>query len=357
MLENRQSTASMQADIDCLRDRFPRTADLYREACAVMFFRYGVTPTTNALYQLVRKGSMSVPSEALKRFWSDLRERARVDLQHADLPDQVKQSGGQLIGEIWALAQKAADESIIVLRQSAMVERDAALAEKDRLEDDIAQLSAQLKDGRDQIAAAEGTIVKQRDELGAAAAAQQETDLRLNEARADIETLRDQISSMLRERAAEIEKLTDRILQAEQRYTDLAKRTLVDLDRERTAATKLQKQLDAERRTFASRIEEIQSEAQRAQFQLARQGQELSAYMTKAELLADERDRAASQTMRTAFQCGELESQLAAERAKVAELREQLERFASTSKPSRREPRSTPVIPRQRRRPGSKQDK
>lgn len=56
MLENRQSTASMQADIDCLRDRFPRTADLYREACAVMFFRYGVTPTTNALYQLVGKG-------------------------------------------------------------------------------------------------------------------------------------------------------------------------------------------------------------------------------------------------------------------------------------------------------------
>jgi len=357
MLENVHSVASMQADIDCLRDRFPRTADLYREACAVMFFRYGVTPTTNALYQLVRKGSMSVPGEALKRFWSDLCERARVDLQHADLPDQVKQSGGQLIGEIWSLAQKAADESITVLRQNATAERDAALAEKDRLEDDIAHLSAQLENGRDQMASAEGTIAKQREQLGAAAAAQQEADLRLNEARADIERLRDQISSMLRARAAEIEKLTDRILQAEQRYTDLAKRTLVDLDRERTAATELKKQLDAERRTSGSRIEAIQSEAQRAQFQLARQGQELGAYMTKAELLADERDRAASQTMRAALQCGELKSQLAVERAKVAELRGQLERFASTSKPSRRTQRSTPALPRQRRRPGSKQDK
>lgn len=356
MLGNTQSTASMQEDIDCLRDRFPRTADLYREACAVMFFRYGVAPTTNALYQLVRKGSMSVPAEALKGFWSDLRKRARVDLQHADLPDQVKHSAGQLIGEIWSLAQKAADESITVLRHSATVERDAALAEKARLEDDIAQLAAQLESGRDQMASAKGKIEKQREELGAAAAAQQEKDLRLNEARADIETLRDQISSMLRERAAENEKLTDRILQAEQRYTDLAKRTLVDLDNERTAATKLQKQLDAERRTSASRIEEIQSEAQRAQFQLVRQGQELGAYMTKAELLADERDRAASQTMRAALQCGELECQLAAERAKVAELRGQLERFASTSKPSRRAPRSTPTVPRQPRRPGSKQD-
>jgi hypothetical protein len=96
MLDNAQTTAAMQADIDTLRERFPRTADLYREACAVMFFRYGQTPTTNSLYQLVRKGSMSVPSEALRQFWSDLRERARVDLQHADLPDQVKQSAGRL---------------------------------------------------------------------------------------------------------------------------------------------------------------------------------------------------------------------------------------------------------------------
>lgn len=75
MLDNAQTTAAMQADINALRDRFPRTADLYREACGIMFFRYGLTPTTNALYQLVRKGSMSVPAEALRRFWRDLRDR------------------------------------------------------------------------------------------------------------------------------------------------------------------------------------------------------------------------------------------------------------------------------------------
>jgi hypothetical protein len=49
MLNNAQTAAAMQADINTLRERFPRTADLYREACAVMFFRYGLTPTTNAL--------------------------------------------------------------------------------------------------------------------------------------------------------------------------------------------------------------------------------------------------------------------------------------------------------------------
>lgn len=356
MLSDTQKAASMQADIDCLRERFPRTADLYREACAVMFFRYGVIPTTNALYQLVRKGSMSVPSEALKRFWSDLRERAKVDLQHADLPDQVKQSAGKLIGEIWSLAQKAADDSLAALRQDATVERDAALAEKGRLQDKITQLWAQLEERRDRVASAEATIGKQREELSAAAAAQEETNLRLDEAQADIARLRDQKNLMSSAHVAEIQKLTNRVLQAEQRYTDLTRKTLVDLDRERTAASKLQKQIDAERRTSASRIEEIQSEVQGAQFQLARQGQELGAYMAKAELFADERDRAASQATKTALQCGELENQLAAERARVAELRAQLEQFAKTSKPSRRESRTAPTVPRRRRLPGSKPD-
>lgn len=356
MAENTNFTAAMQADIESLRERFPRTADLYREACALMFFRYGLTPTASALYQLVRKGSMSVPAEALKRFWSDLRERSRVDLQNADLPDQVRQSAGQLVGEIWSLARKTADDSITALRQNATIERDAALAQKNRLQETATQLSAQLDEARDQIAATEATMKKSREELSAGAAAQVEMNSRLDEARMHIERLRDEINLMANMRAEEIEKFTNRILLAEQRYTDLAKRALVDLDRERTATSELKRQHKAERRTSAARLEEIHSDIHRMQLQLVQQGQELSAYMSKAELLADERDRAASHSMRAALQCGELEHQLTAERAKVVELRGQLERLARTSKSSRRTQPPTPAMPRQRRRAGNKRD-
>ena len=41
------------AEIDRLRGEFPKTQDLYREVCVLLFFRYGITPTTNRLYQLV----------------------------------------------------------------------------------------------------------------------------------------------------------------------------------------------------------------------------------------------------------------------------------------------------------------
>lgn len=349
MLDNAQTAAAMQADIDALRERFPRTADLYREACGVMFFRYGLTPTTNALYQLVRKGSMSVPTEALRRFWSDLRERARVDLQHADLPNQVKQSAGQLVGEIWTLARQAADESIAALRQSAAAEREAALADKATLETQAADLSSQLEDARTRIASAEATVGQQREELSVVGAIERETKSRLTESRAEIERLQGVIGSMSAAHATEIDKITGRVLQTEQRYTDLEKRALVDLDRERTTTTKLQKQLDAERTASASRLEELQGQVQAAQFQLARQSQELGSYMAKAELLADERDRAARQAAENALQSAELDSQLAAERARVAELRGQLERKAPKPASADREPGPARASRRQRR--------
>jgi hypothetical protein len=41
------------AEVEALKGRFSDTKALYREACALLFFRYGITPTTNKLYQYV----------------------------------------------------------------------------------------------------------------------------------------------------------------------------------------------------------------------------------------------------------------------------------------------------------------
>ena len=68
-------------DIERLREEFTQTQDLYREVCALLFFRYGLTPTANKLYQLVRKGSMTAPADALNKFWEDLREKSRVRIE------------------------------------------------------------------------------------------------------------------------------------------------------------------------------------------------------------------------------------------------------------------------------------
>ena len=55
----------------------------------LLFFRHGIAPTANRLYQLVKKGSMNAPAEALARFWATLREKSRVRIEHPDLPAEL----------------------------------------------------------------------------------------------------------------------------------------------------------------------------------------------------------------------------------------------------------------------------
>jgi len=59
------------ADIDHLREQFPQTQDLYREVCILLFFRYGMTPTANKLYQLVRKCSRRLNIDPPRRLKFD----------------------------------------------------------------------------------------------------------------------------------------------------------------------------------------------------------------------------------------------------------------------------------------------
>ncbi len=80
--EENASENAIAASVAELREQFPRTQDLYREVCVLLFFRHGITPTANKLYQLVRKGSMSAPTEALSQFWKTLREHSRVTIEH-----------------------------------------------------------------------------------------------------------------------------------------------------------------------------------------------------------------------------------------------------------------------------------
>lgn len=80
-----------------MRAEFLHTPDLYHEVYVLLFFRYGITPTTNKLYQLVRKGTMSAPAEAFNKFWENLRDKSRVRIEHPDLPESLKTAAGVLV--------------------------------------------------------------------------------------------------------------------------------------------------------------------------------------------------------------------------------------------------------------------
>jgi chromosome segregation ATPase len=132
----------IRSQIEELREQFPQTKDLYREVCVLLFFRYGVTPTANKLYQLVRKGSMSAPSEALAQFWRNMREKSRVRIEHPDLPEDLKEAAGELIASLWGKAQSLALESLAAFREQAnasMLEAQSRQAAAEAHQRELAQ--------------------------------------------------------------------------------------------------------------------------------------------------------------------------------------------------------------------------
>jgi chromosome segregation ATPase len=116
-LEEHPGFQELSLEINRLKEKTTDTPDLYREVCALLFFRYGVTPTANKLYQLVRRGSMSAPSEALRRFWENLREKSRIRIDHPDLPPELAGAAAELIATLWHRAQAQADSGYAAARQ------------------------------------------------------------------------------------------------------------------------------------------------------------------------------------------------------------------------------------------------
>ncbi|AJZ56579.1 hypothetical protein OI25_7518 [Paraburkholderia fungorum] len=236
--------AALAADIARLKTEFPKTRELYREVCALLFFRHGVTPTANRLYQLVRRGSMGTPTAVLGEFWAELREKSRVRIEHPDLPADLGAAAGELVATLWARATAAAGTALDALRAELEAQRaesqQAVIAARDelgRVETALEQRTAALLAAQVEVreldrAQAEGHAQRQalEGELARISAALAARDRELHE-------VREGFSRDLAKQREAAERAEDRLRASE-------KRAMLEIDRERNTATKLQKELD-----------------------------------------------------------------------------------------------------------------
>jgi hypothetical protein len=104
-----QEMTTLQEDIEVLKAEPLSTLDLYIGACHILFFAHGVMPTSAKLYQLIGKGSMTTVTEAVKRFWAQVRDKGRIVLEDRGLPAELQSFAGSVMGELWKRALDAAD--------------------------------------------------------------------------------------------------------------------------------------------------------------------------------------------------------------------------------------------------------
>jgi len=235
--------AQIQSDIDNLRDRFQDTPALYRETCALLFFRYGITPTANKLYQYVRKGSMSAPAEALSKFWDELRDKSRIRVERADLPEEIKAAAGELVAKLWIEAQAASELGFAEARReieaSALAANERALAAKQDLE----HLQEEYSRSQEQLLNLETIRQSLQSELSADKARLDSLRQQLEAADKKIQQMEVALADARRDFSNQLEKTRLGLQKSEERCEASEKRALLEIDRERSVGLQFQKNL------------------------------------------------------------------------------------------------------------------
>jgi chromosome segregation ATPase len=263
-----QLHADIAQEIDQLRAQFPRTQELYREVCVLLFFRHGITPTANRLYQLVKKGSMNAPAEALTRFWATLREKSRVRIEHPDLPAELQSATGELAAALWTQAVDLAQDQLATAQleaqrsiADAQARQTQAEAERDRLRQELTGSAAALEGAQTRI-----TELDQALAISVAAVSTLQEQVRL--AQQSEQQLQRALEAARHDFASELGKLRADGTLAQERLKAAETRALLEIDRERQAAGRLQKELDAANRKAEQGSTRHRDDVQKLQGQL-----------------------------------------------------------------------------------------
>jgi chromosome segregation ATPase len=244
MSDTLSADAALAADIERLKAEFPRTRELYREVCALLFFRHGITPTANRLYQLVRRGSMGTPTAVLAGFWTELREKSRVRIEHPDLPADLGAAAGELVATLWTRATASADAALDALRGEVEAQRAESQQAVIAARDELGRVETALEQRTAALLAAQ-VEVRELDRAQAEGHAQRQAlHVELERMKAALAARERELVEVREGFSRDLEKLREAAERAEERLRASEKRALLEIDRERSTATKLQKELD-----------------------------------------------------------------------------------------------------------------
>lgn len=234
----------LQIEIDALKAEFPDTKDIYREVCVLLFFRYGITPTANKLYQYVRRGSMSAPAEALNKFWLELREKSRVRIERPDIPENIAAVAGDLISHLWNEAQKAAQAGFSNLVDNATSEillfklqAEKANENTEKVKVLLDQTQTELKSTQKRLSETDYLLSVNTDTL-----TKQENAF--NALKIERDNLSNTIIDLKASFSTDLANIGLALNKAEQQYRGLQEKSLLELDRSRQQIKKLEKEIN-----------------------------------------------------------------------------------------------------------------
>ncbi|WP_109477227.1 DNA-binding protein [Paraburkholderia sp. C35] len=234
----------LAAEIERLKIAFPKTRELYREVCALLFFRFGQTPTANRLYQLVKRGSMGTPAAVLGEFWADLRDKSRVRIERPDLPADLSAAAGELVATLWTRATVSAKAELDALRAEVEAQRGEAEQRVAATRGELARTETALEQRTAALLAAQVEVRELEKAQAEGHAARQALEAEISRLKAEAAARDSELEKVREGFSRDLEKLRETAERAEERLRAAEKRALLEIDRERSAVVKMQKEAD-----------------------------------------------------------------------------------------------------------------
>ena len=264
---NNDSIAQQQEigrEIDRIKSQFPDTREVYRQVCRLLFLQFGITPTANGLYQLVRKGSMGTPGAVLKEFWQEIQATARIRIDRTDLSPELVDLAADMVGTLWERAVADADAGLELERTQLGAERAQAEADVLRAREEVQRKQGEVVRVETELTTARSEIRLIESRLATALEGRKNLEQEVAALREEIR-LRDEALDRARtDFAAELAASREQTRLAAERYQEAARRSVLEIDRARTATATLQRSLDELRQRSANTEAALREEVDRA---------------------------------------------------------------------------------------------
>ncbi|CAE6754160.1 DNA-binding protein [Paraburkholderia aspalathi] len=251
-------------EVERIKSQVDGTREIYRQVCGLLFFRFGITPTANGLYQLVRKGTMGTPGAVLKEFWQDIQAKARIRVDRADLRPELVELAADMVGTLWERALADADTGLDLERSQLRTVRARAEADVMQAREEVLRKQAEVVRVETQLGDSQAEIRMVGSRLAAALEGKRNHEQEVAELREEIRLRNEALDRARTDFATELAASREQAQQAAARYEEASRRSMLEIDRARTASAALQCTLDELRQRSAETEAGLREEVDRA---------------------------------------------------------------------------------------------
>jgi chromosome segregation ATPase len=253
-------------------------------------FATGKRPTLDSVRSVIGKGSATTIQSALNNWWEDIGRRFRDQAHHPALPDSIADAANIF----WQAAMKEAEKAFDKHREEA----DARVVEAEISKRQAEESSKAAEESRQAVQgmleSANATIDGLERTLSAESAHKASLEKQVTELRAEAQEARLDADRVRREAAQEVDlirkdasqqieragkEFRDQMDLAQARFDDTQKRMLVEIDRERQAAS-------LARQESQKQIDDIKADARLAESNLRQRIAELTGRISELTMRA-----------------------------------------------------------------------